>query len=143
MFSGISELGCTRSRRALPAQTLMWSPFGVGDRHQKDSPLDAATSPLLTDLYQINMIQSYLDHGDTETADLRGSRFPGEVQPIPERRGIFLMLTRPLFSMASLARSRKSSFFRAGSIATAAVSRSTYDYAQTNASRVGAQPPAR
>jgi nicotinic acid phosphoribosyltransferase len=25
-------------------------------------------SPLLTDLYQINMIQAYLDHGDTETA---------------------------------------------------------------------------
>jgi nicotinate phosphoribosyltransferase len=30
--------------------------------------LDLKTSPLLTDLYQINMIQAYLDHGDTDTA---------------------------------------------------------------------------
>jgi nicotinate phosphoribosyltransferase len=27
-----------------------------------------AASPLLTDLYQLNMIQAYLDHGDTKTA---------------------------------------------------------------------------
>ena len=25
-------------------------------------------SPLLTDLYQLNMMQAYLDHGDTGTA---------------------------------------------------------------------------
>ena len=30
--------------------------------------MEAATSPLLTDLYQLNMIQAYLDHGDTDTA---------------------------------------------------------------------------
>jgi nicotinate phosphoribosyltransferase len=30
--------------------------------------MDAATSPLLTDLYQLNMIQAYLDHGKTDTA---------------------------------------------------------------------------
>ena len=30
--------------------------------------MEPATSPLLTDLYQINMIQAYLDHGDTKTA---------------------------------------------------------------------------
>jgi nicotinate phosphoribosyltransferase len=42
-------------------------------------------SPLLTDLYQINMIQAYLDHGDTETAV-----FEMFVRTLPPRRG-FLM----------------------------------------------------
>jgi nicotinate phosphoribosyltransferase len=30
--------------------------------------MNALTSPLLTDLYQMNMIQAYLDHGETKTA---------------------------------------------------------------------------
>ena len=30
--------------------------------------MESQTSPLLTDLYQINMIQAYLDHGDTKIA---------------------------------------------------------------------------
>ncbi len=30
--------------------------------------MDPANNPLLTDLYQLNMIQAYLDHGDTRTA---------------------------------------------------------------------------
>jgi nicotinate phosphoribosyltransferase len=42
-------------------------------------------SPLLTDLYQINMIQAYLDHGDTKTAV-----FELFVRSLPPRRG-FLM----------------------------------------------------
>jgi nicotinate phosphoribosyltransferase len=42
-------------------------------------------SPLLTDLYQINMIQAYLDHGETETAV-----FELFVRTLPARRG-FLM----------------------------------------------------
>src|SRR5271170_723426 len=42
-------------------------------------------SPLLTDLYQINMIQAYLDHGDTRTAV-----FELFVRSLPPRRG-FLM----------------------------------------------------
>jgi nicotinate phosphoribosyltransferase len=42
-------------------------------------------SPLLTDLYQINMIQAYLDHGDTEIAV-----FELFVRTLPDRRG-FLM----------------------------------------------------
>jgi nicotinate phosphoribosyltransferase len=42
-------------------------------------------SPLLTDLYQINMIQAYLDHGDTATAV-----FELFVRTLPGRRG-FLM----------------------------------------------------
>ena len=30
--------------------------------------MDAPISPLLTDLYQLNMVQAYLDHGETKTA---------------------------------------------------------------------------
>src|SRR5271170_4559841 len=42
-------------------------------------------SPLLTDLYQINMIQAYLDHGDTQTAV-----FEFFVLTLPARRGFLL-----------------------------------------------------
>src|SRR5580692_1223620 len=42
-------------------------------------------SPLLTDLYQINMIQAYLDHGETETAV-----FELFVRTLPARRGFLL-----------------------------------------------------
>jgi nicotinate phosphoribosyltransferase len=42
-------------------------------------------SPLLTDLYQANMIQAYLDHGDTETAV-----FELFVRTLPERRRFLL-----------------------------------------------------
>jgi nicotinate phosphoribosyltransferase len=44
-----------------------------------------ATSPLLTDLYQLNMLQAYLDHGKTDTAV-----FEFFVRRLPARRG-FLM----------------------------------------------------
>jgi len=47
--------------------------------------LDLITSPLLTDLYQINMIQAYLDHGDTETAV-----FELFVRSLPPRRGFLI-----------------------------------------------------
>jgi len=47
--------------------------------------MEAATSPLLTDLYQINMIQAYLDHGDTDTA-----AFELFVRSLPARRGFLL-----------------------------------------------------
>ena len=30
--------------------------------------MNPSSSPLLTDLYQMNMIQAYLDHGETKTA---------------------------------------------------------------------------
>jgi nicotinate phosphoribosyltransferase len=45
-----------------------------------------ATSPLLTDLYQINMIQAYLDHGDTQTAV-----FEFFARTLPARRGFLLV----------------------------------------------------
>jgi nicotinate phosphoribosyltransferase len=47
--------------------------------------MESTTSPLLTDLYQINMIQAYLDHGDTETAV-----FELFVRTLPARRGFLL-----------------------------------------------------
>ena len=47
--------------------------------------MESATSPLLTDLYQINMIQAYLDHGDTKTAV-----FEFFARALPVRRGFLL-----------------------------------------------------
>ena len=47
--------------------------------------MDQADSPLLTDLYQLNMIQAYLDRGETRTAT-----FEFFVRALPSRRG-FLM----------------------------------------------------
>jgi nicotinate phosphoribosyltransferase len=47
--------------------------------------LDSASSPLLTDLYQINMMQAYLDHGDNDTAV-----FELFVRSLPPRRGFLL-----------------------------------------------------
>ena len=48
-------------------------------------PVDAAASPLLTDLYQLNMIQAYLDHGETQTAV-----FEFFVRKLPARRGFLV-----------------------------------------------------
>src|SRR5580692_8466516 len=42
-------------------------------------------SPLLTDLYQLNMAQTYLDHGDTDTAV-----FEFFARTLPARRGFLL-----------------------------------------------------
>jgi nicotinate phosphoribosyltransferase len=47
--------------------------------------MDPAESPLLTDLYQLNMMQAYLDHGDTQTAV-----FEFFVRTLPERRRFLL-----------------------------------------------------
>jgi len=47
--------------------------------------MDPSSSPLLTDLYQLNMIQAYLDHAETKTAV-----FEFFVRKLPQRRG-FLM----------------------------------------------------
>jgi nicotinate phosphoribosyltransferase len=47
--------------------------------------MDEPTSALLTDLYQLNMMQAYLDHGDTGTAV-----FEFFMRKLPARRG-FLM----------------------------------------------------
>ena len=47
--------------------------------------MDEPTSALLTDLYQLNMMQAYLDHGDSGTAV-----FEFFMRKLPARRG-FLM----------------------------------------------------
>jgi nicotinate phosphoribosyltransferase len=54
-------------------------------QNAKATAMQSATSPLLTDLYQINMIQAYLDHGDTKTAV-----FELFVRTLPDRRGFLL-----------------------------------------------------
>src|SRR5579862_4439469 len=52
---------------------------------RKAATMEPSASPLLTDLYQINMIQAYLDHGDTETAV-----FEFFARALPPRRGFLL-----------------------------------------------------
>ncbi|MGD0023697.1 MAG: nicotinate phosphoribosyltransferase, partial [Xanthobacteraceae bacterium] len=47
--------------------------------------MNPAMSPLLTDLYQLNMIQAYLDHGETKTAV-----FEFFVRALPARRGFLV-----------------------------------------------------
>jgi nicotinate phosphoribosyltransferase len=51
--------------------------------HSLTSP--SLTSPLLTDLYQLNMIQAYLDHRETKTAV-----FEFFVRKLPARRGFLV-----------------------------------------------------
>jgi nicotinate phosphoribosyltransferase len=48
-------------------------------------PPEAAYGPLLTDLYQLNMMQAYLDHGETGTAV-----FEFFMRKLPHRRGFLL-----------------------------------------------------
>jgi nicotinate phosphoribosyltransferase len=50
-----------------------------------DDIMSAETSVLLTDLYQLNMIQAYLDHGDTGTAV-----FELFCRTLPPRRGFMV-----------------------------------------------------
>ena len=47
--------------------------------------MDLAATPLLTDLYQLNMIQAYLEHGQTGTAV-----FEFFVRKLPARRGFLV-----------------------------------------------------
>ena len=47
--------------------------------------MSEATSPLLTDLYQLAMMQAYLDHGETKTAV-----FEFFVRKFPDRRGFLI-----------------------------------------------------
>src|SRR6266516_6951256 len=47
--------------------------------------MDPATSALLTDLYQLNMMQAYLDRGETKTAS-----FEFFVRKLPSQRGFLI-----------------------------------------------------
>ena len=82
--------------------------------------MDIRTSPLLTDLYQLNMIQGYLDHGMTDTAV-----FEFFARKLPPGRGfllaagleqalVFLETTR--FGDEELAWLKSSGRFRANAI---------------------------
>jgi nicotinate phosphoribosyltransferase len=62
------------------------------------------TSPLLTDLYQLNMIQAYLDRGDTKTAV-----FEFFVRKLPARQRFLIAagLEQALDFLEGLRRCRK------------------------------------
>ena len=62
-----------------PVSALSNAAFAAGD------DMDLAASRLLTDLYQLNMIQAYLDHGETTTAV-----FEFFVRKLPTRRGFLV-----------------------------------------------------
>ena len=47
--------------------------------------MNSSSSALLTDLYQMNMIQAYLDHDETKTAV-----FEFFVRKLPARRGFLI-----------------------------------------------------
>ncbi|HLB79467.1 MAG TPA: nicotinate phosphoribosyltransferase [Dongiaceae bacterium] len=47
--------------------------------------MDPQSSPLLTDLYQLNMLQAYIDHGQVDTAV-----FEMFMRKLPERRGFLV-----------------------------------------------------
>ena len=47
--------------------------------------MDPGSSPLLTDLYQLNMIEAYLAYGETKTA-----AFELFVRKLPARRGFLV-----------------------------------------------------
>jgi nicotinic acid phosphoribosyltransferase len=47
--------------------------------------MELATSPMLTDLYQLNMVQAYLERGQTEIAV-----FEFFVRSLPNRRGFLI-----------------------------------------------------
>ncbi|HWC90007.1 MAG TPA: nicotinate phosphoribosyltransferase, partial [Pirellulales bacterium] len=57
----------------------------AGIKAGRNGNMSAETSPLLTDLYQLNMIQAYLDHGDTGTAV-----FELFCRTLPPRRGFMV-----------------------------------------------------
>ena len=81
-----------------------------------------ATNPLLTDLYQLNMMQAYLDHGETGSAV-----FEFFVRRLPARRGFLLAagLEQALDFLERCASRRRSS---TGLRAPAASERSCIDY---------------
>jgi len=74
--------------------------------------MDIETTPLLTDLYQLNMIQAYLDHDETKTAV-----FEFFVRKLPSQRGFLIAagLEQALNFLETLHFSRKEIAWLAGS----------------------------
>jgi nicotinic acid phosphoribosyltransferase len=54
---------------------------GSGNHSLASCSIHSSTCPLLTDLYQLNMIQAYLEHGETKAAV-----FEFFVRKLPPRR---------------------------------------------------------
>jgi nicotinate phosphoribosyltransferase len=67
--------------RVRPASVLFAAPL----LRQIDSLMNDITGPLLTDLYQLNMLQAYFEHGDTEPAV-----FEFFFRKLPARRGFLI-----------------------------------------------------
>jgi nicotinate phosphoribosyltransferase len=59
--------------------------MGAGGVLREGGSMDPATSALLTDLYQLNMMQAYLDRGETKTAV-----FEFFVRKLPGERGFLI-----------------------------------------------------
>jgi nicotinate phosphoribosyltransferase len=59
--------------------------MGAGLTPREGSSMNLATSALLTDLYQLNMLQAYLDRGETKTAV-----FEFFVRKLPVCRGFLI-----------------------------------------------------
>jgi nicotinate phosphoribosyltransferase len=59
--------------------------MGAGGVLREGGNMDPATSALLTDLYQLNMMQAYLDRGETKTAV-----FEFFVRKLPRERGFLI-----------------------------------------------------
>src|SRR5436305_14832173 len=59
--------------------------MGAGGVLREGGSMDPATSVLLTDLYQLNMIQAYLDRGETKAAV-----FEFFVRKLPRDRGFLI-----------------------------------------------------
>jgi nicotinate phosphoribosyltransferase len=59
--------------------------MGAGGVLREGGSMDPATSALLTDLYQLNMMQAYLDRGETKTAV-----FEFFVRKLPRERGFLI-----------------------------------------------------
>ena len=69
----------------LPAPSDQFPVLSLNVQPHRVIPMPAAQTALLTDLYQLNMLAAYLDHGLTDTAV-----FELFVRKLPTRRG-FLM----------------------------------------------------
>src|SRR5262249_56769634 len=70
---------------ALQAIAMGRAPSCAGGIVRKGGSMDPATSALLTDLYQLNMLQAYLDRGETKSAS-----FEFFVRKLPSQRGFLI-----------------------------------------------------
>jgi nicotinate phosphoribosyltransferase len=70
-------------------------------------PMTERSSALLTDLYQINMMQAYLDRGATDTAV-----FELFARNLPPRRGALVLFSGTVTRLETMIRLPNSDLFR-------------------------------